>query len=384
MAEDSDLEKTESASARRLEQAREEGQVPHSRELATFISLLVGVVGLYVLGRWGGHRMMQLVKSGLNFERRLAFEPGGMGQVLSSLATDALLTIAPLLIASVVAALVTPFLMGGWVFTTQVLRFDPTRLDPMQGLGRMFSTHGLVELVKASLKAVLVGCVGVWVVWRERDHLFALMLQPLETSMDDFAALVLLATLLIVGSLAIIAAIDVPFQMWEYHRRLRMTKDELRQEMKEQEGDPQIKGRIRAAQREMSRRRMMANVPKADVVVTNPTHYAVALKYDPDRAGAPVVVAKGVDLVAGKIRELARENHVPILEAPPLARALYAHCELEQQIPAALYTVVAEVMAWVFQLNHWISEGGLPPDQPSGLAVPDGMDPEPGKAAGPA
>jgi flagellar biosynthetic protein FlhB len=381
VAEDSDLEKTESASARRLEQAREEGQVPHSRELATFISLMVGVVALYVLGRWGGHRMMELVRSGLNFERQKAFEPEGMQQVLAQLATDGLLTIAPLLLASVVAALVTPFLMGGWVFSTSVLKFDLTRLDPLQGLGRMFSTHGLAELVKATLKSVLVASVGVWVVWRERDHLFSLMLQPLATSMDDFASLVLLSALLIVASLAVIAAIDVPFQLWEYHRRLRMTKDELRQEMKEQEGDPQIKARIRAAQREMSRRRMMSNVPTADVVVTNPTHYAVALKYDPERAGAPIVVAKGADIVAGKIRELARENNVPILEAPPLARALFAHCELEEQIPAALYTVVAEVMAWVFQLNHWIAEGGLPPDVPGALAVPEGMDPGPGEPA---
>lgn len=381
MAEDSDLEKSESASPRRLEQAREEGQVPHSRELATFISLMVGVVALYVLGRWGGHRLMTIMKSGLSLPRGLVFEPGAMGRMLESLAADALLTIAPLLVASVIAALVTPFLVGGWVFSAKVLRFDLTRLDPMQGLGRMFSTHGLVELVKASLKAVLVAGVGVWVVWRERDHLFGLMHQPLASSMDDFASLVLLSALLIVGSLAVIAAIDVPFQLWEYHRRLRMTKDELRQEMKEQEGDPQIKARIRAAQREMSRRRMMSNVPTADVVVTNPTHYAVALKYDPDKAGAPIVVAKGADLVAGKIRELAREHKVPILEAPPLARALFAHCELEQQIPAALYTVVAEVMAWVFQLNHWIAEGGLPPEEPSHLAVPEGMDPGPGEAA---
>ena len=186
--------------------------------------------------------------------------------------------------------------------------------------------------------------------------------------------------MLIVSSLALIAAIDVPFQLWEYHRRLRMTKEEVRQETKEQEGDPQIKARIRAAQREMSRRRMMTNVPTADVVVTNPTHYAVALKYDPDKAGAPIVVAKGMNLIALNIRELARENSVPILEAPPLARALYANCELEQQIPAALYTVVAEVMAWVFQLNHWMAEGGLPPEQPTGLAVPEGMDPAAGEA----
>ena len=379
MAEDSDLEKSESASPRRLEQAREEGQGPHSRELATFISLMVGVVALYVLGRWGGHRLMTIMKSGLSLPRGLVFEPGAMGRMLESLAADALLTIAPLLVASVIAALVTPFLVGGWVFSAKVLRFDLTRLDPMQGLGRMFSTHGLVELVKASLKAVLVAGVGVWVVWRERDHLFGLMHQPLASSMDDFASLVLLSALLIVASLALIAAIDVPFQLWEYHRRLRMTKEEVRQEMKEQEGDPQIKARIRAAQREMSRRRMMSNVPTADVVVTNPTHYAVALKYDPEKAGAPVVVAKGRDAVAMKIRELARDNNVPILEAPPLARALHAHCELDQMIPAALYTTVAEVMAWVMQLNHWVAEGGLPPEEPTGLSVPEGMDPGPGE-----
>ena len=379
MAEDSDLEMSESASPRRLEQAREEGQVPHSRELATFISLMVGVVALYVLGRWGGHRLMTIMKSGLSLPRGLVFEPGAMGRMLESLAADALLTIAPLLVASVIAALVTPFLVGGWVFSAKVLRFDLTRLDPMQGLGRMFSTHGLVELVKASLKAVLVAGVGVWVVWRERDHLFGLMHQPLASSMDDFASLVLLSALLIVASLALIAAIDVPFQLWEYHRRLRMTKEEVRQEMKEQEGDPQIKARIRAAQREMSRRRMMSNVPTADVVVTNPTHYAVALKYDPEKAGAPVVVAKGRDAVAMKIRELARDNNVPILEAPPLARALHAHCELDQMIPAALYTTVAEVMAWVMQLNHWVAEGGLPPEEPTGLSVPEGMDPGPGE-----
>ena len=379
MAEDSDLEKSESASPRRLEQAREEGQVPHSRELATFISLMVGVVALYVLGRWGGHRLMDIMKTGLSLPRSLAFEPGAMGRMLENLAGDALLTVAPLLIATVVAALVTPFLVGGWVFTTKVLRFDLTRLDPLQGLGRMFSTHGLVELVKATLKAVLVAVVGVWVVWRERDHLFALMHQPLATSMDDFASLVLLSSLLIVASLALIAAIDVPFQLWEYHRRLRMTKEEVRQEMKEQEGDPQIKARIRAAQREMSRRRMMSNVPTADVVVTNPTHYAVALKYDPDKAGAPIVVAKGMNTIAMNIRELARDNNVPILEAPPLARALYAHCELDEMIPAALYTTVAEVMAWVMQLNHWLAEGGLPPEEPTALSVPEGMDPGPGE-----
>lgn len=383
MADDSDLEKTEPASGRRLEQAREEGQVPQSRELATFILLIVGVAALYVLGRWGGHRLLHMLRTGLSFERAQAFESTGMILALYDVAMEGLLTVAPLLIALVLATLVAPFVMGGWVFSMNILRFDLGRLNPMQGLGRMFSTHGLAELVKATLKATVVAGVGTWVVWRERDHLFGLMLQPLEASMDEFASLVLFATLLITCSLALLAAIDVPYQLWEYHRKLRMSKEEVRQENKEQEGDPQIKARIRAAQREMSRKRMMAQVPKADVVVTNPTHYAVALKYDPEKSGAPVVVAKGADLVAQSIRELAKENGVPILEAPSLARALYANCELDQQIPAALYTVVAEVMAWVFQLNHWIAEGGLPPEQPARLVVPPGLDPAAGDPEAP-
>ncbi|HNE14494.1 MAG TPA: EscU/YscU/HrcU family type III secretion system export apparatus switch protein, partial [Rhodocyclaceae bacterium] len=225
MADDSDLEKTESASARRLEQAREEGQVPHSRELATFIALMAGVTALYVLGDWAGQRMLHLFRSGLTLERSRAFAPDAMGQIFEQLALDALLTLAPLFVVLIVAALVTPFLMGGWVFTTKVLTFDVSRLDPLQGLGRMFSTHGLAELVKASLKSVIVASVGVWVVWRERDHLFALMLQPVEESVGEFASLLLLSSLLIVVGLGIIAAMDVPYQLWEYHRKLRMTKE---------------------------------------------------------------------------------------------------------------------------------------------------------------
>ena len=193
--------------------------------------------------------------------------------------------------------------------------------------------------------------------------------------MADFSETVAFSALMIVLSLGLLALIDVPFQLWQYHKKLRMTKEEVKREGKEQEGDPQVKGRIRAMQREMARRRMMAEVPKADVVVTNPTHFSVALKYDAQRMGAPVVIAKGRGETALKIRELARENKVPVLEAAPLARALYKHCELEQAIPAALFTAVAEVMAYVYQLDTWMKEGGLPPPPPAHLPVPAGMDP---------
>ena len=201
------------------------------------------------------------------------------------------------------------------------------------------------------------------------------MTQPLETAVPEFFGMLAFAALLIILGLAIIAMMDVPFQLWQYRRKLRMTKEEVKRENKEQEGDPHVKARIRSVQREMARRRMMSEVPKADVVVTNPTHFAVALKYDGTKMGAPVVVAKGRGPVALKIRELAKEHDVPMIEAPPLARALYAHCEIEQAIPAALYTAVAEVMAYVYQLNNWLSKGGERPGLPARLAVPEGMDP---------
>jgi flagellar biosynthetic protein FlhB len=207
--------------------------------------------------------------------------------------------------------------------------------------------------------------------------MLSLMTQPLNVSLPDFAQTVIYSAMLIVTSLALLAALDVPFQLWQYHNKLKMTKEDMRQEQKETEGDPQLKARIRNAQREMARRRMMAEVPKADVVVTNPTHFAVALRYDAERMGAPVVVAKGADAVAQKIRELAAEHHVPLLEAPPLARALYKHCDLDDAVPAALYSAVAEVMAYVYQLNHWMENGGMPPDEPVGLPVPTEMDPGP-------
>jgi flagellar biosynthetic protein FlhB len=195
--------------------------------------------------------------------------------------------------------------------------------------------------------------------------------------MHGIGRLLMLSTLLLVGGIGLVAAVDVPWQLWHYHSQLKMSREELKQEAKEAEGDPQIKARIRSAQREMARKRMMAEVPKADVVVTNPTHYAVALKYDADKMGAPRVVAKGMNLIAANIRELAQANDVPLLEAPPLARALYKHSEIGDEVPAQLYTAVAEVMAYVYQLNHFMSQGGLPPQAPSDLPVPDEMDPGP-------
>lgn len=375
MAEDSDLEKTEQPSARRLEQAREEGQVPQSRELSTFLVLITGVSGLWLMGGWISGRILGLLREGFHIERAVAFDTRLMLESFGDLFTDALLTMLPLFVILLVAAVAAPILIGGFVFSPKALGLKLDRMDPIQGLGRMFSVHGLAELVKSLLKAAIVGGVGVFAVWREHEHIFTLMTETVESAVPDFLQTVLFSALLIIMGLALLALIDVPFQLWQYNKKLRMTKEEVKRESKEQEGDPHVKARIRSMQREMARRRMMAEVPKADVVVTNPTHFSVALKYDAKRMGAPVVVAKGRGEIALKIRELAKEHKVPLLEAPPLARALYKHCELEQAVPGALYTAVAEVMAYVYQLNHWMANGGLPPAVPGKLPVPADMDP---------
>ena len=291
-----------------------------------------------------------------------------------ALAWDALAAIAPLLLILVAAALAGPFMLGGLNFSSKALALDWTRLDPLKGFGRMFSMNSVGELVKGILKALLVGGVVVWVVLHQKDDLFALMGQPIEAGLQSMGRTILFSTLVIVSSMALIVAADVPFQLWQYYSKLRMSKEEVRKEMKELEGDPQLKARIRSQQREMARRRMMAAVPKAQVVVTNPTHFAVALAYD-EKMPAPRVVAKGRGIIAQRIRDIAQEHGVPLLEAPPLARALYAHTEIDDVIPAALYRAVAEVMAYVYQLNAYLARGGRAPVPPAELPIPAELDP---------
>ncbi|MDR2260960.1 MAG: flagellar type III secretion system protein FlhB [Azoarcus sp.] len=379
MAEDSDLEKTEPASGRRLEQAREEGQVPQSRELSTFLVTMSGALCLWLLGDWMGERLLGLLRRAFAFDRQTAFDLTGasLAALLQNLFGGALLTLMPLFLVLMLAAVASPLMLGGFLLAPKALGIKFSRLDPLQGIKRMFSLHGLAEMLKAVMKAGLIGGVGAMVLWRNRDHLFDFMTEPLALAAADFAGTVVWIALLIVSSLGLLALFDVPFQLWQYHKNLRMTKEEVKRENKEQEGDPHVKGRIRAMQREMARRRMMAEVPKADVVVTNPAHFSVALRYDAARMAAPIVTAKGRGEAALKIREIARAHNVALLEAPPLARALYAHCELGESIPAALFTAVAEVMAYVYQLNGAMESGEQAPPPPADLPVPAALDPGP-------
>lgn len=372
MAEDSDLEKTEPASSRRLDQAREEGQVPRSRELISFLLLFVSAAMFWALGPWMMQRLINLVKRNLSFGPEVLGDPSFILVRLAQTALEAMIIFLPFVSAVVLAALFSPFLLGSWNFATKALVPDITRMDPIKGIQRVFSARGLAEMIKSICKALLVGGVAVWVLWKERGDIIAIFNQPIEVGLASAGHLIIYSFTMIVLSMFLIVMLDVPFQIWQHYKKLRMTKEEVRQEMKELEGRPEIKGRIRQLQREAARRRMMSAVPSADVIVTNPTHFSVALSYK-SGMNAPKVIAKGAGEIALKIREIGAEHSVPMLQAPPLARALYRHAELDQEIPSALYSAVAEVLAYIYQLANWKQEGGTYPQPPREITVPEGM-----------
>jgi len=375
MAEDSDLDKTEEPSGRRIDQAREQGQVPHSRELGTFLILVVASAGFWVMGSWFAQRAIAITRKGFSIEPQYMREPALMLPRLGEISWDALVVFSPLLALLLLASILPPFFMNAWIFSTTALVPDLGRLSPLKGFGRMFSWNSLMELGKAVLKALLIGGIAAMLIWKEREEIFGLLAQPLELGLAHAGHLVTYSFMILVATLILLVAVDVPFQLWQYFDKLKMTKEEVKQELKEMMGDPHVKGRIRSLQMQAARRRMMAAVPQANVIVTNPTHYAVALSYSTGMA-APKVVAKGTGAIALKIRELGAEHSVPLLEAPPLARALYRHAELDAEIPSALYNAVAEVLAYIYQLANWRQVGGAYPVQPRDLPVPPELVPE--------
>lgn len=374
MAEQSsDQEKTEPASPRRLEKAREEGQVARSRELATFTLLLGGVVGLWSTGALLYDQLGGVMEQAFLFERREAMETMPMLSQALSLGQRSLFSLIPLFVLLTLIALLSPALLGGWLFSSKSLKPQISRLNPLKGLQRMFSSQALAELAKAIAKASLVGGVGVYFLYLHRGEALGLMKLPVPAALASALELIAIACALMVMTLIVVILIDVPYQLWSHAKKLRMSKEEVKQEFKEAEGDPHIKGRIRQQQQAIARGRMMSQVPNADVVVTNPTHYAVALAWNEGNMGAPRVVAKGVDAVAARIREVASEAGVPLLEAPPLARTLYQHVDLDREIPIDLYNAVAEVLAWAFSLKRAASEGSEPPPIPDAIEVPDSL-----------
>lgn len=370
MAEDSDLERTEPASGRKIQKAREEGNVPRSRELSTFAVLMAAGSAMAMMGGFLIDTLRRMMHNSLDFGRADIASTGMMTNNLAEAAYDAVLTVLPIGAVVLLAAMIANVVISGWNFSLKPLQGNLAKMNPIKGLGRMFGWKSLVELAKAALKGGVIAGASVWMIWLQWDEILTLSAEPMETAMPHFGWITLYTFLAAAAAFALIAAIDVPYQIWNYHHGLRMTKEEVRQEYKETEGDPQIKARIRALQREQARRRMMQAVPRADVVVTNPMHFAVALKYEEKGMAAPQVVAKGSQLVAERIKEIAREHHVPVVEAPPLARALHRHVEVGEVIPGPLFTAVAQVLAYVYQLNHQMN-----PALPEEWQVPANLDP---------
>jgi flagellar biosynthesis protein FlhB len=374
-SDQSSEDRTLEPSAKRLADARRQGRVPRSRDLSHLMVLGTAVLALSMLGSQMAQACRGVLVRGLTFDQAAVSDPARMGARLAELAIDVTWTTLPLLIAMLASAFAAPLLIGGWNFApdTVVPRLD--RLDPLNGMRRFFSLSSLVELGKVAVVAALLSVAGAFTIAGHMSDFAALSLQALPAAAAELAAMLLAAFMLLTGTLAVAAAIDVPYQVTRYRNQLRMTVQEARQEEKESQGDPRIKQRVRSAQREMARKRMMAAVPKADVVVTNPTHFAVALKYLQARHRAPIVVAKGMGAVADRIRALATENGVPHLEAPPLARALYRHVDIGSEIPAALYNAVAQVLAYVYQLKRYRDGQAQPPQVPQEIPIPPGLDP---------
>lgn len=378
MAETSREDRTEAATPRRIEKAREEGQIARSRELSTFIMLLAGIGGLWSMGGHLYDRLGGIVEQALLFDRAQLFDPARMLSTFTALGGAALLALVPFFALMLIAAVAAPTLLGGLVITLAAARPRFSRLNPVSGLARLFSVQVLVELAKAIAKAALIGTVLYLFLDAHIGQLLGLPKLPPQQALVTLMALTAKACATCVAALILVVGIDTPYQLWTYAKNLRMSKEEVRQEHRNADGDPHVKARIRRLQQARARRRMMSKVPKADVIVTNPSHFAVALSYRKDKDAAPRVIAKGADAVALRIRELAQDHDLPILEAPPLARALYFHVDLDKQIPAELYTVVAEVVAWAIRLKRVSEQGGLTPPVPVNLDVPEGMN-KPGR-----
>ncbi|BCQ24565.1 flagellar type III secretion system protein FlhB [Caballeronia sp. NK8] len=374
MAEESDLEKTESATPKRLEKAREEGQVARSRELASFALLAAGFFGVWGLSGPISQHLQSILRGAFTFDHATVLDTRQMMIGAANAGKEGMFAVLPVLLLSGFAALAAPMALGGWLITTKPLAPNFGRLNPISGLGKIFSAQGPVQLGMSMLKTMVVGGMAGSAIWSRKAEVLGLLTKPLTLALADAMHLIFVCCGMAIGGLFLVAAVDVPYQLYSHAKKLRMSKEEVKREHKENEGDPHIKGKIRSQQRAAARRRMMQAIPTADVIVTNPTHFAVALKYTDGQMRAPKVVAKGVNLVAGRIRELGREHNVPLLEAPPLARALYHNVEINREIPGALYGAVAQVLAWVYQLKRYKEDGGTKPDEPSDLDVPKELD----------
>lgn len=374
MSAENDAEKTESPTPHRLEKARQEGQIPRSRELTSVLMLLTGWSLMWGAGEQIARQLARLLQHGLMFDSLLLQDPGSMIRQLSTLVISGASALLPFLFGLFLVGLASPMLLGGFYLSGKSLKFDFSRLSPLAGFRRIYSAQLLTELLKSVLKVVLAGASCALYLHANWEHMIQLSEASSGMAISGAFTLILRCTLLAALAVIPMVAYDIISQLLSHNKKLRMTRQEIRDEFKEQEGNPQIKGRIRQMQRAMARRRMMSDIPDADVIVNNPTHYSIALRYKEGDMAAPVLLAKGAGAVALRIREEAEKHGIPMLEAPPLARALYRHCEIGDPIPAALYSAVAEVLAWVYGLKQWRKNGGLLPRKPENLPVPAALD----------
>lgn len=371
MAEsESGADKSEEPTEKRRRESREKGQLARSRELNTVAVTLGGIGGLLASGAGLAQSLMAMMRGNFDLDRQTLLSESSMVMQLMHSGMIALEAIIPLLVVLLIVSIIGPISLGGWLFSAKAMAPKFSRMNPGAGLKRMFSAKALVELLKALGKFLVVLAVGLLVLSAYQDDLLSIAKQPLELAIAHSVEIVGWCALWMACGLILIAAVDVPFQLWDNKQKLMMTKQEVRDEYKDSEGKPEVKSKIRQLQREMAERRMMQAVPDADVVITNPTHFAVALKYDAAKGGAPMLVAKGGDFLALKIREIAQEHKVTVLESPALARAVYYSTELEQEIPAGLYLAVAQVLAYVYQLRQYQAGRGKRPDPLSNLPIP--------------
>jgi len=346
-------ERTEQPSEKRLREARERGDVPRSRELGNVAVLGCGTLALFATGPRIGAAAQAWLRDALTLDPAMLDQQDRLVAHAGQLLVGLLLPVLPLFGIVLAACLIAPAAMGSLGFSGKAFQPDFSRLNPMSGLSRLYGRDGLVELLRSLLRVVLVGGSGAWVVHGAFSRLLAMPHMDVATAVSIGVHSVLVALMTMVGALGLLAAVDVPWQRFQHRSRLKMTRQEVRDEHKESEGNPEIKARVRQVARQMSQRRMMEAVPTADVVITNPTHYAVALKYEAGRMRAPKVVAKGVDEMALAIRDVAGKHRISVVEAPPLARALYRHAQIDREIPVNLYAAVAQVLSYVYQLKRW-------------------------------
>lgn len=363
--EQAQQDRTEQPTPKRREDARRKGDVPRSRELTMTGVMLSGASAMLLLSGSMGGTLIDAFTRAFSFERSDAFDVSRMTARFAETAGQIFMGLAPMAIILLVAVFLGAALIGGWSFSLKAVAFKAERISPVRGFKRIFSANSLNELVKALAKFSIVAAIAVTWLWFSIDELSGLGREPIDSGITHALMICGLSLLVISSGLIVIAAFDVPFQLWQYQKKLRMTRQQVKDEFKETEGRPEVKSRIRQMQQQIATRRMMEELPTADVVITNPTHFAVALKYDDATMGAPRVIAKGQDLIAARMREIATEHGVPLFSAPPLARVLFRTTEIGEEIPARLYTAVAQVLAYIYQVGEALRPGQKAPVPPT-------------------